>query len=294
MRHGASMLSARDDAPGVADKVLVGLLGSGIGASRTPAMHEREGKEHGLTYIYRLLDLDEFGPLASDLSQILTSARLFGFSGLNVTYPCKTTVVPFLDELSPEAQTLGAVNTIVFRHGRSIGHNTDCSGFAESFRRKLTDAPRERIVQFGAGGAGAAVAYALLTLGAGQISIVDLDAARAQQLARQLCETFGTGRAKAGSSVDLLTAQGVVNTTPVGMAKHPGAPFDVTLLQARQWISDIIYFPMETELLRAARARGCRTMGGGWMAVFQAVDAFRLFTGKTADPDRMLRHFEQM
>jgi shikimate dehydrogenase len=92
----------------------------------------------------------------------------------------------------------------------------------------------------------------------------------------------------------VLAAQGIVNTTPVGMAKFPGTPFDVSLLQARQWAVDIIYFPMETELLRAARARGCRTMGGGGMAVFQAVDAFRLFTGKTADPDRMLRHFEQM
>jgi shikimate dehydrogenase len=293
MKSAAHTFVAKGSAD-VKQTVLVGLLGSGIAASRTPAMHEREGREQGFTYIYRLLDLDKFDARNKELSTILSLAQCFGFSGLNVTYPCKQAVIPLLDELSPEAKVLNAVNTIVFSSGRSIGHNTDCSGFSEAFRRNLADAPREHVVQFGAGGAGAAVGYALLSLGTSRLSIVDVDGARSEHLAATLCKLFGPGRARAGNPGDVTQAQGVVNTTPVGMSKYPGTPFDVRLLRAGHWVADIIYFPLETQLLSDAKARGCRTMGGGEMAVFQAVDAFRLFTGKTADPARMLRHFQQM
>ena len=293
MKNAAYQLFAERDS-GESGTVLVGLLGSGIAASRTPAMHEREGKEHGLTYIYKLLDLDELGAHANDLSNLLSLARLFGFSGLNVTHPCKKAVIPLLDELSSEAKVLSAVNTVVFSHGKSIGHNTDWSGFSEAFRRNLADAPREHVVQFGAGGAGAAVGYALLSLGTNTLSVVDVDPARSQELSKTLCNAFGEGRAHVGTQADLANAQGVVNTTPMGTIKYPGTPFDIDLLCAEHWVADIVYFPLETELLRKAKARGCRTMGGGDMAVFQAVEAFRLFTGKAADVDRMMRHFEQM
>jgi shikimate dehydrogenase len=279
-----------------AKPVLVGLIGSGIQASRTPAMHEREGAELGLRYIYKLIDLDalHLGPEA--LPELVTAARRMGFAGLNVTYPCKQAVIPLLDELTPDAAALGAVNTVVFRDGRSIGHNTDWWGFAESFKRELADVARKRVVQFGAGGAGAAVAHALLTLGVEQLVIVDTDQERAARLAAELCGRFGAGRAApvADLAEAVAGADGVVNTTPVGMAKYPGMALPAHLLHQGLWVADIVYFPLETELLRTARALGCRTMGGGGMAVFQAVGAFRLFTGVEPDPERMRRHFQSM
>jgi shikimate dehydrogenase len=276
--------------------VLVGLVGSGIGASRTPALHEREGAEQGLRYVYKLIDLEAGGLGIEALPEILRAARQFGFAGLNVTHPCKQAVIQHLDELSPDAAALGAVNTVVFTEGRTIGHNTDWWGFAESFRRELADAPRDRVVQFGAGGAGAAVAHALLTLGAAEVVIVDTDEARAADLAAALRGRFGAGRASAGQGLDgaLSGADGVVNATPLGMAKYPGMALPADRLRPDLWVADIVYFPLETELLRTARARGCRTMGGGGMAVFQAVQAFRLFTGREPDPTRMLRHFAEM
>ncbi|HFK2275234.1 TPA: shikimate dehydrogenase, partial [Pseudomonas aeruginosa] len=138
--------------------VLAGLIGAGIQASRTPALHEREGDAQGIRYLYRLIDLDPLGKSADDLEFLLAAASDLGFTGLNVTFPCKQAIIPLLDDLSAEARGIGAVNTVVLRDGRRIGHNTDCLGFAEGFRRGLAGAPRQRVVQMGAGGAGAAVA----------------------------------------------------------------------------------------------------------------------------------------
>ena len=295
------MTKAAQSGPGPAPaplgpSVLVGLVGAGIQASRTPAMHEREGAEQGLRYVYKLIDLEALGLDAGALPEILTAAQRFGFAGLNVTHPCKQAVIPLLDELSPDAEALGAVNTVVLSGGRRVGHNTDWWGFAESFRRELADVRRDRVVQFGAGGAGAAVAHALLTLGAGEILVIDTDEARAAELAAALRRRFGETRASANPDMAaaLASADGVVNTTPLGMAKYPGMAFPAEHLRPDLWVADVVYFPLETELLRQARARGCRTMGGGGMAVFQAVGAFRLFTGREPDAARMLRHFDAM
>jgi shikimate dehydrogenase len=276
--------------------VLAGLVGSGIQASRTPALHEMEGLALGLRYIYKLIDMEVLKLGIPDLPGIVTSAQRLGFAGLNVTHPCKQAIIPFLDELSPEAEALGAVNTVVFSGGRGIGHNTDWWGFAESFRRQLPDVRRRRIVQFGAGGAGAAVAHALLTLGTERLAITDSDSEKADRLARNLRERFGADRAVAQDPAQaaLDRADGVVNATPVGMAQYPGMPFPASLLRPDLWVADIVYFPLETELLREARRLGCRTMSGGGMAVFQAVGAFRLFTGLEPDCARMLRHFDEM
>ena len=274
--------------------VLAGLIGSGIGASLTPALHEREGAEQGLRLIYRLIDLTTLGVDVGALPELLLAAERFGFAGLNITHPGKQAVIPLLHDLSDEARALGAVNTVVFgADGQRIGHNTDGPGFAEGFRRGLPDVPRARVVQLGAGGAGAAVAHALLGLGAQCLTIVDVDASRAAALAAALCARFGAGRAVAGEALDsaMAAADGLVNCTPIGMDKYPGLPLPTSLLRPALWVADIIYFPMETALLREARRLGCRTLDGGGMAVFQAVGAFRLFTGREPDAGRMLRHF---
>ena len=276
--------------------VLAGLIGAGIQASRTPAMHEHEGDAQGIRYLYRLIDLDALKLDIGALPQLLDAAQRTGFTGLNITFPCKQAVIPLLDELSPEARGIGAVNTVVFANGKRTGHNTDCLGFAEGFRRGLGDVPRQRVVQMGAGGAGAAVAHALLSEGVQQLSIFDVDVQRAQDLADNLNQHFPGDRAQAGSDLPqaMAAANGLVNTTPMGMQKMPGMPVPKALLHPGLWVAEIVYFPLETELLREARALGCRTLDGGTMAVFQAVKAFELFSGRQADAQRMQNHFNGM
>jgi shikimate dehydrogenase len=274
---------------------LVGLVGSGIGPSLTPPLHEREADELGVRYLYRRFDLDELGLPATAVGDLLAAARTAGFDGLNVTHPCKQLVLDHLDELSPDAEALGAVNTVALRGGRAVGHNTDWSGFARSFDRGLTDVRMDRVVLLGAGGAGAAVAHALLTLGTGRLAVLDVDGERAHGLAGSLRDRFGTDRVVGGTLADLRgevePADGLVHATPTGMAAHPGLPLDAQLLRPELWVADIVYRPLETPLVRTARDLGCRVLDGGGMAVFQAVDAFRLFTGLEPDAERMLAHF---
>jgi shikimate dehydrogenase len=277
-------------------RVSAGLIGSGIQASLTPALHMGEGAEQGLDYRYELFDLDRINGGVLSLTSLINAARDQSFAGLNITHPCKQTVLPFLDDLSDDARALGAVNTIVFDRGHAIGHNTDWWGFAESFKRGLADASLDAVVQLGAGGAGAAVAYAMLKLGACQLSIFDLDEHRAATLVAKLSEQFPQQRVLAPRdlAVSMSQASGLVHATTTGTQKNPGLPLSRTLLSPSHWVVEIVYFPIETELLKVAAAMGCRTLDGGGMAVYQAVGAFRLFTGIEPDPVRMARHFDSL
>lgn len=276
--------------------VLLGLIGQDIQGSRTPEMQMREAEAQGLRCVYRLIDLTALGLGAEALPELLAGCERAGFDGLNITHPCKQAVIPHLDDLSDDARALGAVNTVLFRDGRRIGHNTDWSGFAEPFRSRMAGASLASVVQLGAGGAGAAVAHAVLTLGAERLTIFDIDPARAAAVAGNLARHFGEGRAVAGTdrAAAMAEATGLVNATPIGMEAHPGLPIDAALLRPDLWVAEVIYFPLETELLRRARALGCRTIDGGGMAVFQAVAAFRLFTGREPDSARMVEAFRSM
>jgi shikimate dehydrogenase len=280
------------------DSYLVGLIGSGIGPSLSPALHEWEADRQGLRYLYRLIDIATLGMAPESVGDLVRAARDLGFDGLNITHPCKQLVVEHLDALAPQAEALGAVNTIVFEGGRAVGHNTDVTGFAASFARGLPDAPLERVVQLGAGGAGAAVAHATLTLGAERVTVVDALPERAAALADSLNRHFGDGRATpAGRDrlPDLLArADGLAHATPTGMAAHPGLPLPAELLHPGLWVAEVVYRPLETALLRTARALGCATLDGGGMAVFQAADAFRLFTGREPDCARMLADIAEL
>ena len=275
---------------------LVGLIGAGIQASRTPSMHEHEAAEQGLRCEYRLIDLEKLQVGAEALPDLLKEAEGSGFAGLNITYPCKQSVIELLHELSHDARAIGAVNTVVLSDGRRVGHNTDWWGFAESFRRGLSGVQMNSAVQLGAGGAGAAVGHAALTLSIRRLAIFDPDTTRAQKLAADLCARFGVGRAAAGTDLAaaMAAADGLIHATPTGMAKYPGLPLPAHLLRPALWVAEIVYFPLETELLRVARRLGCRTMNGSGMAVFQAAEAFRLFTGIAPDAERMRRHFASM
>ncbi|MEY4429317.1 MAG: hypothetical protein RLZZ182_2006 [Pseudomonadota bacterium] len=274
-------------------KLLMGLIGAGIQRSLTPAMQEEEARQQGLRLHYQLIDLDVTGASPEVLPTLIDAARVMGYAGLNVTFPCKQTVIPLLDELSDEAAAIGAVNTVVCRGGRLVGHNTDCSGWSFGFKRGLPDADLGRVVLLGAGGAGAAIAHAVMRLGAPQLVVVDQDPARAADLVGRLDACYGVGRAQAQADIAVAMngATGLIHATPTGMDKLPGLPLPAELLRREMWVSEVVYFPLETELLKVARAKGCRTVDGGGMAVGQAVGAFELVTGLKPDAERMQRHF---
>jgi len=270
-----------------------GLIGRSITASRSPLLHEEEARAQGLALSYELFDFTERGLDDDALPALLAELRDAGFAGVNVTYPFKQAVIPLLDDLDESAELVGAVNTIAMRDGRLTGHNTDMRGFRDNVAENLPGVPMRAILQLGAGGAGSAVASALLSLGAERLEILDVDTARAQALAASLAARFGSHRVAARAAGDDSTAavDGIVNATPIGMAAQPGMPLSPDRLAAGQWVADIVYFPLETELLRVAREKGCRTLDGSGMVIRQAALAFDTFTGKTADRERMRRSF---
>lgn len=274
------------------DTYLVGLIGAGIATSLSPALHQREADRQGLRYLYKLLDLDALGAGPEKVGDLVRAARDLGYDGLNITHPCKQVVVPYLDRLDPQAAALGAVNTVVFRDGRATGHNTDVTGFAASFARGLPGVPTRHVVQLGAGGAGAAVAHAMLTLGTARLTLIDTDEARARSLAASLNALFRAERVVAGVphrlAGELARCDGLVHATPTGMSAHPGMPFPAELLHPGLWVAEVVYRPLETLLLAEARARGCTTLDGTGMAALQAADAFRFFTRREPDVERML------
>jgi shikimate dehydrogenase len=275
--------------------VLVGLIGSGIQHSASPSLHMDEGRAQGINYRYEILDLDQIEGGSLALPHILDDAQAKGFAGLNITYPCKQSVMAHLHELSADARSLQSVNTVVFSGGRRIGHNTDSWGFAEGFRRGMSDVPRDRVVLVGAGGAGSAVGYAMLQLGAKMLQVFDVDGARTSALAQRLAALFPSANVVAVKNVvsALHDADGLVHASPTGMAKVPGLPVPHLVLKPPLWVAEVVYVPLETQLLQVAKSRGCRTLDGGGMAVFQAAKAFELFSGVTPDAERMLRRFNE-
>jgi shikimate dehydrogenase len=283
-----------EDRPARKGSFQVGLIGCGIQASGSPRLHMEEGKRQDLELDYKLLDLDQEPEGADALKRVLGTAQASGYAGVNVTHPCKQRVIAYLDELSEAARTVGAVNTVVFKDGRRIGHNTDWFGFFEGFRRDLPDVRLQTVTQLGAGGAGSAVAYAALQLGVGVLNVLDTDRDKANELCERLSTRF-PARIKVISDVEdsVAKSDGLINTTPVGMAKYPGLPLPASLLRSSLWVAEIVYFPLETALLKAARACGCRTMDGVSMVVSQAAESFFLFTGIKPDAERMLQWFHE-
>lgn len=256
-------------------------------------MHEDEARAQGIKLDYRLFDFAALGMAEANLPAFISDLQAVGYAGINVTHPFKQAVIPLLDELSEGARQVGAVNTIAFRDGKRLGFNTDVIGFAESFRRGLPRVRKNVVFQAGAGGAGAATANAMLEMGANTILIHDPDEERAEHLSDALRRSFGHERAHVSGQLesDIARADGIINATPLGMAEHPGLPVAAELVRPEHWVADIVYFPLETELLRHARQIGCAVLDGGGMAVFQAAGAFEIFTGLPADADRMREQF---
>jgi shikimate dehydrogenase len=289
-------VTAGTDAP--RRSILVGLVGEGVTPSLTPEMHEREALRQGLRYVYKTIDLTGDQLDAPHLHRLLEYAVRLGFDGLNVTHPIKQAMVPHVDEVSPDVAALGALNTIVVTGRRTVGHNTDVSGFAEAFRAELDDVRLDEVVLLGAGGAGTAVAHALSRLGVARLLVVDPDTARSAYLVESVRRLDVGPAASIIDSSDvrsaMAAASGVVNATPVGMAAHPGSPIPVDALRPDVWVADIVYRPLLTELVQAARGRGCRVLTGAGMAVHQAAAAFELIAGRPADHEAMARDLDAM
>lgn len=266
-----------------------GLLGRAILASSSPRLHEEEARALGLKLTYELFDFTQRGLADEDLGSVVDSLKRQGFAGFNVTYPFKQAIMPLMDELAPSAQAAGAVNTVAIRDGRLIGHNTDMPGFRDSLLAGLPGAGLGHVIQLGAGGAGSAVANALLSLGVARLELVDPDATRAGALATDLAARYPSARVLVTplAQLDTMPADGIVNATPIGMAAKPGTPIPAEAIAAHHWLADIIYFPLETELLRVARSKGCRAINGIGMVVGQAALALGIITSHTPDAERM-------
>lgn len=278
------------------DRYLVGLIGVNIMKSLSPALHEDALAAAGAHGFYHLMDL---GVMPRPLPAVIDSLHKIGFSGVNVTFPFKEEVMQYLTEVSPQAREIGAVNTVVLgKDGRTTGYNTDRIGFRRGFEEALGGeaAAGRAALLLGGGGAGKAVAWALLDLGVTQLHIFDRDATRAAALAADINRISGRQACHAVTDPREVAAgvAGIVNATPVGMMDYPGMAIDASLITANHWVADVVYTPLVTELIRTARDKGCATVTGAGMCVHQAAEAFRLFTGLTPDAGRMTRLFNAL
>jgi shikimate dehydrogenase len=270
--------------------VLTGLIGSPIKHSASPAMHEAAAAALGWKGHYQLIDVD--GADAALLRILLEGVRRMGFAGVNVTFPYKEAVVPLLDDLSDEARRIGAVNTVVVTGDQLIGHNTDATGFARAVGPIIAARPGP-VVVLGTGGLGKAAAVALAGLASAELRLVDLARDKADGLARVIAADGRVGvRVFDDVAAALDGAAGLVNGTPVGMAPNLASPVPQQLLHGELWVADAVYNPLWTKLLTDAREVGALVMTGRDLAINQALDAFRLFTGAEPDCEVMSRAFD--
>ena len=275
-------------------RMLIGLIGSNIMGSLSPALFAEAFAAAGIDGFYHLMDADLL-PMPR-LPALLDSVIMAGFSGINVTYPFKQEIIPLLDTIDPEAREVGAVNTVVIdENGRTRGFNFDRRGWRNAFAEKFgpDSAHGATVALVGAGGAGRAVSCALMDLDIAKLTIHDQDPKRVEALVAELGAHFPARRISVSKDLeqDIASADGVVNATQTGMRGFPGNPVPSSALKASHWAADVIYTPLDTEFIKTAIAKSCRTMSGDGMCVHQAVEAFRQFTGLTPDLARLHKAF---
>lgn len=279
------------------DRYLVGLFGKNILKSLSPALHEDAFRAAGAEGFYHLMDFNVLQ--GRDLPAMIEAIRQAGFAGVNVTLPFKEAILPHLDAVSDQARQIGAVNTLVIgKDGKTTGHNTDRPGFRRGFEVTLGRhrAEGQSVLLIGTGGAGRAVAWSLLDLGVRELHVFDTDPTRAKTLAEEINQRTGSTICRVASDPADVTATvaGIVNATPIGMLGFPGVPIPLDLVERRHWVADVIYTPLVTDFIKQAQAKGCETVTGGGMCVYQAAEAFTLFTGLEPDVDRMTKLFTDM
>ena len=270
------------------DRLLTGLIGYPIAHSAAPAMHERAAAALGVRCHYQLIEVKDAG--RDDLRAMLEGVRRLGFAGVNVTFPYKEAVVDLVDDLTPDARAIGAVNTIVVSGAHLVGHNTDATGFARAIGPLLAGTPHGPIALIGAGGVGKAIAFALAGLAVAEIRIFDADATKAAQLATQLRDRDAVRAASVEAAAQ--GAVGLINATPVGMLPSRDTPVPAALLHPSMWVADAVYTPLWTPLLTAAKARGASVLTGRELAINASADAFKLFMGMAPPQDAMANAFD--
>lgn len=268
-----------------ADVKLLGVMGHPIGHSKSPVMHNAALRSQRLPYVYLAFDVKP-----EQLGEAVQGLRAIGARGWNVTIPHKVAIMPFLDEISEEADTLGAVNTVVCEDGRLLGRNTDAEGYLQALVEETgIHLEGQRVLIVGAGGAARAVTYALSRAGVSYIVIANRTLERAEQvasLASKWTESKAVGIDGIGKYIGDCTL--VVNTTSVGMFPRTNAsPFDPRLLPDGIVVSDLIYNPEKTLLLHEAEARNCTIQNGLGMFVYQGALAYEMWTGQVAPIDVM-------
>ncbi|MHB1125389.1 MAG: shikimate dehydrogenase [Bacillota bacterium] len=269
---------------------VVGIFGHPVSHSMSPAMHGAAFRKLGLDFVYLPFDV-----LPLRVGEAVSAIRALGLRGVNVTIPHKEAVIPFLDALSPEARMIGAVNTIVLEEGVLTGHNTDGLGFIRSLEAEAGTGPLGKtIVLIGAGGACRALALTLAARGAKALIIVNRTLARAQAVAAEVNSLTGVpvqpmDLGSPSMEDTLKDAHILINTSPVGMYPNhdvqPVVPEE--FLIPGLLVCDLVYNPARTALLQAASRRGCPTLGGLGMLVYQGAESFKLWTGVEAPVDVM-------
>jgi shikimate dehydrogenase len=260
--------------------IRLGLIGDNIKASRAPKLHRLCGRMCGVEVSYELLIPSEQG-LGFDA--LFERCRASGYRGLNITLPYKVCVMPKLQVNDPLVRRIGAVNTVVFEAGGAFGFNTDYTGFIAAWRNSFGARSPGRVAIAGAGGAGKAVAFSLLALGAEEVRVFDFSRAMADKLAADLSAS-GKERFKASAADSIEDAvkecDGIVNCTPLGMDGYGGTAVPAHLCRGKSWVFDAVYTPMQTVFLADAKAAGLDILGGYELHFYQGIRAFEHFAGQ--------------
>lgn len=277
---------------------LLALIGSPVGHSGSPAMHNYSFERLGLDYAYVAFDIK-----VEEVKDAIAAMKTFKMRGFNVTMPCKIEAAKYMDELSPAAQIIGAVNTIVNENGKLTGYITDGEGFVNNLKDHGVDIKDKKITIIGGGGAATAIQVQCAIDGAGELSIFkrkDASLARTLEIAEKIrasvpncvVNVFDTADV-AKMTTEILDSDILVNGTIVGMtpmdAETPVK--DVSAFHKDLVVCDIVYNPIETRLLKEAKEAGCKCVGGKGMLLWQGVSAFKLFTGQDMPVEEVKEKF---
>ncbi len=268
--------------------LLLGLIGDNIARSRTPLLHRLAGAQNGKTVRYdRLVPKD----MGEAFDSVFDACAARGYRGINVTYPYKERAAKKVTVVDPLVRAIGAVNTVLFGPEGPRGFNTDHSGFTAAYRGLRGDTAPGTVCLIGTGGVGRAVAFALASMGAAEIRLVDRDPAKAQTMAAELqAASPGLRVAVAATAEEAARgADGIINCTPVGMVGYEGTPIEAQALTGATWCFDAVYTPVDTPFLGDAARAGLTVISGYELFFYQGVHAWAHFAGLPLDEAALRR-----
>jgi shikimate dehydrogenase len=273
--------------------IQLGLLGNGISRTRAKDLHELLGEMYDLEVHYRIMDLGSL-PTPVSITRELKRCSNEGFRGVNVTHPYKRDAFLSVNLMENFPDGLTSVNTVIFESGRMIADNTDYSGFYHAFMTQFGQhyAPG-RVLMFGAGGVGVAIAFALKKLAVSELVLYDLDSEMAQNLVNLLRDNDIPARSANRDDLvnEMRQADGLVNATPVGMFQYPGNPFPADGFSSQKWAFDAVYTPVDTEFLQHCRKSDIVTLSGFRLFLYQGLNAFQHFTSVIPDAEEVEKTF---